>query len=135
MCPTVSTRSIRRSYFKNYLGKADQFYITMLLSYEKKLWNATVVNAIHCAISSADALTIFYLGFRHAGERHNDVIHLLHQLEIDKKELRKKIQQLSALLSIKNEAEYEERLMIEKDASRARKACERFYNWVLDELK
>ena len=135
MCPTVSTRSIRRSYFKNYLGKADQFYITMLLSYEKKLWNATVVNAIHCAISSADALTIFYLGFRHAGERHNDVIHLLNQLEIDKKDLNKKIQQFSSLLSLKNEAEYNERLMGEKDANKAKKVCERFYSWVKVELK
>jgi hypothetical protein len=106
----------------------------MKLSYEQQLWNSTVLNAIHCAISSADALTVFYLGFRHAGERHNDVIQLLQQIEIDKKELNKKIQQLLALLSIKNQAEYEERLMTENDADKAKKACQRFYHWVKDLL-
>jgi hypothetical protein len=106
----------------------------MELSYEKQLWNSTVLNAIHCAISSAASLTVFYLGFRHAGERHNDVIQLLQQIEIDKKELNKKIQQLSALLSIKNQAEYEERLMTGKDADNARKAGIRFYTWVKDLL-
>ncbi|UCH88725.1 MAG: HEPN domain-containing protein [Thermoplasmata archaeon] len=135
MCPSISTRSVNRSYYKNYLLKAEQFYKTMKLSYEKKLWNSVVVNAIHCAISSADALTVYYLGFRHAGERHNDVIQLLQQLEIDKKELRTKTRQLSMLLSIKNQAEYEERLMVESDANSALKGSERFYSWVKEELE
>ena len=107
----------------------------MKLSYEQQLWNSTVVNAIHCAISSSDALTVFYLGFRHSGERHNDVILLLQELEIDKKELQKRIKQLSTLLSIKNIAEYEDRLMVKKDAVNAMKACERFYHWVRNELE
>ena len=131
----VRTRAVDRQMFKNYLKKADEHYKAMDISYENGLWNACVVNAIHCAISSTDALTVFYLGFRHAGDRHHDVLQLLQKLDIDKKELRSKSQQLSSLLSIKNAAEYEERLMDDKDAENARKACDRLYSWVKEKLK
>ena len=130
----IRTRAVDRHKFKNYLKKADEHYKAMELSYEAGLWTACVVNAIHCAISSTDALTVFYLGFRHAGDRHHDVLQLLQKLDIDKKELRSKSQQLSTLISIKNAAEYEERLMDDKDAENARKACDRLYSWVKEKL-
>lgn len=135
MSTTITTRAVNRQKFKNYLKKADQFYIAMNLSYENKIWNACVVNAIHCTISLADALTVFYLGFRYAGTKHHDVIQLLQKLELDKKDLNKKIQQISTLISIKTLAEYEDRLMTEKDAANAKKICERIYYWVHEKLK
>ena len=131
----IRTRAVDRHMFKNYLKKADEHHKAMEASYEAGLWTACVVNAIHCAINSADALTVFYLGFRHAGDRHHDVLQLLQKLDIDKNELRSKSQQLSSLLSVKNVAEYEERLMDSKDAEKARKACDRFYSWVKEKLK
>ncbi len=97
----IRTRAVDRQMFRNYLKKAEEHHKAMNISYENKLWNACVVNAIHCAISSIDALTVFYLGFRHAGDRHHDVLQLLQRLDIDKNELRTKSQQLSSLLSIK----------------------------------
>lgn len=135
MNPGITTRPVDRFAYMNYLKKAEQFYEVMELSYKNRLWNASVVNAIHCAISAADALTVFYLGFRHAGEKHHDVIQLLQRLEIDKSEISKKRQQLSTLISIKNIAEYEERLLDEKDANNAMKACDRFYSWIKNKLK
>ena len=129
------TRAVDRHMFKNYLKKADEHYKAMDISYEAGLQTACVVNAIHCAINSADAMTVFYVGFRHAGDKHHDVIQLLQKLDIDKRELRSKSQQLSSLLSIKNAAEYEERLMDDKDVENARKACERFYSWVKEKLE
>ena len=131
----IRTRTVDRHKFKNYLKKADEHYKAMELSYEAGLWTACVVNAIHCAINSTDALTVFYLGFRHAGDRHHDVLQLFQKLDIEKSELRPKIQQLSTLISIKNAAEYEERLMDSKDAENARKACDRLYSWVREKLK
>ncbi len=131
----IRTRPVDRHKFKNYLKKADEHYKAMEFSYDTGLWTTCVVNAIHCAINSTDALTIFYLGFRHAGDRHHDVLQLLQKLDIEKNELRPKSQQLSNLLLIKNAAEYEERLMDVKDAENARKACERLYSWVKDKLK
>ena len=131
----IRTRAVDRHRFKNYLKKADEHHKAMNTCYENGLWNACVVNAIHCAISSTDALTVFYLGFRHAGEKHHDVLQLLQRSDIDKKELRSKSQQLTSLLSIKNAAEYEERLMDGQDAGNARKACDRYYSWVKGKLK
>ena len=131
----IRTKPVDRHKFKNYLKKADEHYKAMELSYGAGLWTASVVNAIHCAINSTDALTVFYLGFRHAGDRHHDVLQLLQKLDIDKSELRSKSQQLSNLLLIKNAAEYEERLMDAKDAENARKACDRLYSWVKENLK
>lgn len=135
MSPDVRTRPVDRHAYKNYLKKAKEHHTAMGMNYERELWNACVVSAVHCAINCADALTSFYLGFRHAGDRHHDVLNLLQKIEIDKKELSSKIQQLSTLLSIKSVAEYEEKLMDEKDAESARRACDRFYSWVIDKLK
>ena len=115
--------------------KAEQFFKAMNLSYDNKIWNASVVNAIHCTISCADALTIFYLGFRYTGTKHHDVVQLLQRLELDRSELNKKIQHISSLISIKTLAEYEDRLMTEKDANNAKKLCERIYFWVIEKLK
>ena len=131
----IRTRPVDRHAYKNYLKKAKEHHTAMQMNYERGLWNACVVSAIHCAISCADALTSFYLGFRHAGDRHHDVLTLLQKIEIDKKELSSKTQQLAALLSIKSAAEYEERLMDEKNAEGARKACDRFYAWVIEKLE
>jgi len=131
----LRTRAVDRRRFKNYLKKAEELHSAMESSFESGHWNACVINAIHCAINSADALTVFYLGFRHVGDRHQDVMQLLQTLDIEPKELKSKGQQLLSLLAIKNIAEYEERLMDEKDAENARKACDRFYGWVREKLE
>jgi hypothetical protein len=115
--------------------KSDEHRQAMEDCFERKLWNACVVNAIHCAISAADALTVFYLGFRNAGDRHTDVVSLLRSTGIDVKELSPKLNQLTSLLSIKNLAEYEERLMDESDAADAKKACERFHSWAKEKMR
>jgi hypothetical protein len=130
MVREVRTRSAdRRAYF-NYLRKADEFHKSMRENYEKRRWNATVANAVHCAISCCDALTAFYLGFRHAGERHLDAVGLLRKIDLDRKELDDNIRHFTSLVSVKNLAEYEDRLINARDAAKARKSCERFYNWV-----
>jgi len=125
----LRTRAVDRHQFKNYLKKADELHATMELCYGNGHWNACVINAIHCVINAADALTVFYLGFRHVSDRHQDVMQLLQTLDIESKELKAKSQQLLSLLGIKNAAEYEERLMDQHDAENARKACDRFYDW------
>jgi hypothetical protein len=132
MAKEVRTRSADRRAYLNYLRKADEFYKSMQENYEKGRWNATVANAIHCAISCCDAMTAFYLGFRHAGERHLDAVELLRKIDIDRKELDGKIKHFTSLVSVKNLAEYEDRLINARDAATARKSCERFYKWVLE---
>src|SRR3989338_10217347 len=99
----MKTRNVDKSKYKNYLIKAEEFFDIMNESFNKQEYNAVVLNAIHCAISSADALTVFYKGLRHAGERHEDVIALLNSLELP--DIQSKNRQLLDLLRIKNSAE------------------------------
>jgi HEPN domain-containing protein len=129
MAKEIRTRAVNRPFYENYLKKGEEFYRAMEHSYQTGDWNACVVNAIHCAISSADALTVFYLGFRHAGEKHHDVFQVIEQIDFDTKEIQAKNRQLTSLLMIKNRAEYEERLMNKSDATKAMKATQRYHDW------
>lgn len=129
----MKTRNVDKHKYKNYLIKADEFFDSMNDSFAKKKFNAAVLNAIHCAISSADALTVFYKGIRHAGDKHEDVVAILNTLDLS--EIKNKNRQLLNLLTIKNSAEYEEKLMTESNASNSIKNVERFYKWVKDLLK
>ena len=134
MTKASRTRAVNKSFYINYLKKAGEFCRAMEHSYQVGDWNACVVNAIHCAISSADAVTVFYLGFRHAGEKHHDVLQLLESIDINPKEMHSKNRQLTSLLMIKNRAEYEERLMNKSDAVNARKGAIRYHDWVKKKL-
>jgi hypothetical protein len=92
------------------------------------------MNAVHCGISACDAVTVFMLGVRHAGERHEDAISLFQTVGLPRDVLTAKSKQLSRLLGIKNVAEYEERLMGEDDAEEAVRDAERFFSWVKEFL-
>ncbi len=124
----MKTRNVDKHKHKNYLTKADEFFEAMNNSFAKRNFNATVLNSVHCAMTSADALTVFYKGVRHAGERHEDVISLLNTLGLP--DMQNKNRQLLDLLRIKNSAEYEEKLMTETNASDSIKNAERFNKWV-----
>lgn len=129
----MKTRNVDKHKYSNYLIKADEFFESMNDSFAKRKFNATVLNAVHCAMSSADSLTVFYKGVRHAGERHEDVIALLNTLGLP--EMQNKNKQLLSLLRIKNSAEYEEKLMTEANALDSIKNAERFSSWVRSMLK
>lgn len=128
----MKTRNVDKHKYSNYLTKADEFFEIMKDSFAKRKFNAAVLNAIHCAMSSADALTVFYKGVRHAGERHEDVVSLLNTLGLP--DMQSKNRQLLDLLRIKNSAEYEEKLMTETNASDSIKNAERFSKWAKEML-
>jgi len=127
-------RHINKSLFSNYLKKSEECLGAALECLRSARWNAAVINAVHCGISACDALTVFMLGVRHAGERHEDAISLFQTVGLSKDVLTAKSKQLSRLLGIKNAAEYEERLMNENDAREAVQDAERFFSWVKEYL-
>ena len=129
----MKTRNVDKHKYVNYLKKAEEFLEIMNDCFAKRKFNAAVLNAIHCAMSSADALTVFYKGVRHSGERHEDVVSLLNILGLS--DMASKNRQLLDLLRIKNSAEYEEKLMTEANASDSIKNAERFHKWVKEILK
>lgn len=134
MNKTIKTQRVARSKARNYLKKAGEYRNGMENHFENREWNGCVLSAIHCAISSIDALTVFILEKRHTGKKHLDALDLLKQTELDRDELNKRSKQFAFLLSIKNIAEYEDRLMNRKDAENGRKACNRIFAWVEGEL-
>ena len=93
------------------------------------------MNAVHCGISSTDALTVFMIGVRHAGERHEDAVTLLHTLNLPRNTLTTKGRQLSRLLGIKSNAEYSEKLINEREASEAVRDAERYLLWIEELLQ
>ena len=131
----VKTRLMDKGKYKNFLKKAEEYNHAMRACYDGGLWNACVGNAIHCAISSIDALTVFYLGLRASGERHTDVTKLLPRLPLERREVETKTDQFTMLLSIKNAAEYDDRLMNETDAHKAITSCDRIFSWVKEKTK
>lgn len=130
----MKTRNVNKSFYVNYLKKAEEFYGAAKGEYEKQNWNSCVLNAIHCAISAADALTVAFKGLRHVGERHTEVVNLLQSIEMDQQVLKSKTRQLLALLDVKNSTEYEEKLTSENGANVALKNAERFFLWVKEQL-
>ncbi len=131
----MKTRTVNKAHYKNYLKKAEEFSSAMDSEFSKRNFNSCVLCAIHCGISSADALTVFFKGVRHAGERHEEVIGLINSLDIDRAVLKDKTRQLASLLSVKNMVEYEERLTTESGALTAIKNAERFFSFVKEMLK
>lgn len=102
--------------------------------WNKKHFNSSVLCAVHCGISAADALTVFLKGVRHAGEKHEDVVQLIELLEFDRETIKVKTRQLINLLQVKNQVEYEEKLTTENGALVAMKHAERFLEWVKETL-
>ena len=129
------TRRVSKELHRNYLQKARENLEAAKESLEAGRWNAATINAVHSSISATDALTVFMLGVRHAGERHEDALALLQTLNLPKETLNSKSRQLSRLLSVKNASEYEERLIKEKEAEESVRDAERYYDWVEQYLK
>ncbi len=130
----MKTVSVTKELYTNYLKKAAECFEAANDAILRQNNNAVVINAIHCAISSSDALLVFFKGIRSAGQSHEDVISLLRTLDFNKDEINNKIRQLQRLLQIKNSAEYEEKLMSSQDAEYSVRDAERFYGWAKEKL-
>lgn len=123
-------RNVDRHKYANYLKRAEELLNAMDRSYGASEWNACVVNAVQSAIASADALCIFKIGVRHAGERHEEALTLFSETGPDDPLIKSNAKHLAALLSIKTDAEYGERLMNQRDSEHAKLAAERLFDFV-----
>ncbi len=131
----MKTREVDRSKAGFYLQKAKECENSMERAFEAGEWNACVINAVHAAISSADALCIAKLGIRNAGERHEDAVVLFLRINPESPEIKNSVRHLSELLSIKTDAEYGERLFQQKDAEMAKKHAERLFLFVKERIQ
>ena len=130
----IGIKGIQRSEYKTYLKKASEFYDTMLQAEERGRGNAVGLNAVHCAISSADAMLVFYAGIRSISADHRSVIDLFSN-SVNLPEVKSKCGTLRKILAKKNIIEYENRDFTRKEALEILKLTERFYTWVVSRLK
>lgn len=130
----IKTKAMEGSKYRTYLKKASEFYDMMLQAKEREKWNAAGLNAVHCAISSSDAMLVFYAGIRSASDDHLAVIDLLSN-SIKLPDVKSKCETLRKILVKKSIIEYEDRDFTQKEALEVLKLTERFYNWVVSRIR
>ena len=130
----MRTRKVDKAGCTAYRERSDQFEASARDAAAKRRWDAAVGNAVHAAISLADALTVWHLGMRCASSDHAEALELFHQLSFSRKELDENGKRLSKLLDLKNSAEYEERNLLERDWTEAEPQMSRFRKWGLTKL-
>ena len=130
----IKKKAVERGKYKTYLKKAGEFCDTMCQAKEMGRWNAVGLNAVHCAISSSDAMLAFYSGIRSASDDHLALIDLL-STSVKLREAKSKSETLRKILVKKSTIEYEDRDFTQKEALELLKLTERFYAWVVSKIK
>jgi hypothetical protein len=102
-------------------------------SFTNQDWNAVSINSIHACIAACDAMCVYFLGKRHAGESHNDAVALFKMIKSGE-EINVNANRITRILRIKNMAEYEERLVYKSEAEKVFKDCRRFLEYAAKEL-
>lgn len=130
MTPKFRTRDVEKSLYINYFKRAEECLHAAKNSFAVQEWNAATINAIHSCISACDAICIYFLGKRHAGESHNDAVTIFRTIKFDDEEINTNANRVLRILRIKNMAEYEERLVHRYEAEKLLKDCKRFLEYV-----
>lgn len=134
MSSKFRTRDVAKSLYTNYLKRAEECMHAAENSFAAQEWNATTISAIHSCIAACDAMCVYFLGKRNAGENHNDAIALFKTIKTDNEEMDINANRILRILRIKNMAEYEERLVYMSETEKVLKDCERFLEYVKKEL-
>jgi hypothetical protein len=132
--PHPKTKTVQKALYTDYLMRSEECLQAVKDALSRKAWNAAAICCIHSSIAASDAMCIYYLGKRHSGEDHNQAVSLFRQIKTDDDLHVKNTKRLSHLLSIKNMAEYEARLLFQNEAEKILKNCERFIAYVRKKL-
>ncbi|MBU4374072.1 MAG: hypothetical protein L6244_06990 [Candidatus Methanoperedenaceae archaeon] len=104
----LATKPTRIGSDKIYLRKAMEFLEGARLLAEKEKWNSSAVLSVHAVISACDAVCSRFLQLRHGGADH---------------------MQARRVISLKNAAEYEDKLIKQSDAQEMQKEAGRLVEW------
>ena len=133
MVPKLTTRDVAKSLYINFLKKSEECFHAAKSSFNSQEWNASTINAIHSCIAACDAVCVYFLGKRHAGESHEDAVRLFRMIKSND-EINTNTNRILRILRIKNMAEYEERLVYKTEAEKILKDCERFLEYIKKQL-
>lgn len=123
------TAQVRRGEAGLYLEKAVQFIDQARSGIDAGRNDAALLDAIHAAISGADAATVALAGVRSTDPDHQRAADLLEEVAASAPEGRERARQLRALLARKNTVEYESRKATAKEAREGVERASRIVDW------
>lgn len=132
MMKYLKTRAVEQSEYTVYWNKAEEFFESMQHAYKNHMWTSVGLNAVHCVISSCDALMVKSQGIRSVSEDHMQAVELLARAPVDG--IEKQSAAVRRIIAKKNVIAYENREFRENDALEIFKQSERFYRWVFEYL-
>ena len=135
MARTSKTVITPRRQAKLYLAKAEQFLEEASSAAEHARRDAAMLNAIHAAISGADAVTVALAGRRSADPDHQRAVDLLEEVAGQSAAIRARARQLGLLLAKKNVVEYEARLATQKEVTEAIGRASRIVGWARETVQ
>lgn len=121
---------VPRTQARDHLAKAQQFAAAARSALDLEQRDAALLNAVHAAITAADAATVVLAGERSADADHLRAADLLEHVARAADEARTKAGQLRALIKKKNVVEYEARRATVKEARDAVERAGRIVEWV-----
>lgn len=126
------TRPSTKADARQYLAKADEFLAAMDSALAAAQWDAAGLAAIHSGISAADAVLSYRGGVRSAGQDHRAAADLLVQVlgttaDEGAKHLRRLVQK-------KTLVEYEQRRLIQSEATDLAEHARRLLKWARTQL-
>jgi hypothetical protein len=123
------TVSVSRAESGLYLAKSEQFAAEARAALDAARHDAAMLNAIHAAISAADAVTAALFGLRSADPDHERAVDLLEETAAGSEEIKARARQMRQLLAKKNMVEYEARRATAKEARDAAERASRIVAW------
>ncbi len=127
------TARVDKPDFAAYERKADEFYASMVDASQRGHWAAACSNAVHCVISSCDAIAVRILGERSSGKSHDEAVRLLAKARPPGFE--EKLHQVRDILSLKSKAEYGSEMPSRGRTELAVKQATRVYRWAKETVR
>lgn len=124
----MKTRAEPRHKATIFWQKARRFADAAAANAAQAYWDPAVANAVNAAINLCDALCIHYAGLRSASQSHRDAMQVLDATEMSPSVRTTLRRHLESLLNLKGVAQYEGRLLDERDAAKALKHMDRAFD-------
>jgi len=128
----IKTIEVNKGDYTIYLKKANDLYEILQKASDSENWTAVGLNAVHCAISCCDALSVFYLGMRSVSDDHMDAAVLLMRIPQAKSSSEASV--YKRIIAKKNLIAYDCREFRQPEAVDIAKQTDRFYRWTLANL-
>lgn len=119
MTKKIATKPVEKAAYSNYLQKAEENLRSAQKAADARDYNSAAVSAVHCVISAADAYCVYGLAKRCSSSKHEDTAELIRTAPYPEDEKTAVSKKFLSVIKIKNMAEYEDRLVKQKEAEKA----------------